>query len=237
MRWLIEDRKQRLLRLHVEGGLDPDEAREFERMCMDDPRLAEEARVLGGQARLLGHAPQVEAPPDLSASIMDGVSRARPPGRIYAFLFTPRTVRVRIMTGLSAAAAAAAVVLLVVWGRVPAGREAGGGDAARQSPALAEATAPEPVDAQPSPGMLEFRIAAGAARSVTLIGDFNGWDEKGFDLSDDDGDGIWTLQIEASPGRYKYRFLVDGETWIPDPHADAQVDDGFGGTDSVRYVL
>jgi hypothetical protein len=204
MRWLIEDRKQRLLRLHVEGGLDPDEAREFERMCMDDPRLAEEARVLGGQARLLGHAPQVEAPPDLSASIMDGVSRARPPGRIYAFLFTPRTVRVRIMTGLSAAAAAAAVVLLVVWGRVPAGREAGG---------------------------------AGAARSVTLIGDFNGWDEKGFDLSDDDGDGIWTLQIEASPGRYKYRFLVDGETWIPDPHADAQVDDGFGGTDSVRYVL
>jgi len=37
-------------------------------------------------------------------------------------------------------------------------------------------------------------------------------------------------------GEHQYQFVVDGRTWRPDSTAHAQVDDGFGGTNSVIVV-
>lgn len=246
MSWLFDDRREQLLRRYIEDRLEPDEKKMFEELCREDPDLRQEAHTLKDQARLLGRAPEVETPPDLAASIMDRVSSAKPPGRAYAFLFRPRTVRVRVMTGLVAAAAVAAIVVLVVWGGVFSGN--GGHDTGAGTTRIAGSEGPgTPVDdpgppgkaasEEPGPGLLAFRVAVEEASRVTLVGDFNGWSEEGTELVDEDGDGVWRLEIEASAGRYKYRFLVDGETWIDDPGADAQVDDGFGGTNSVRYVL
>jgi hypothetical protein len=246
MSWLFEDRREKLLLRYVEECLDPEEERQFEQMCREDETLREEARALRQTARLLGSAPEVEAPGDLSASIMDRVSSEKPPSRVYAFFFRPRTVRVRVMTGLSVAAAVAIIVVLTVWGgrRMPSGTRgqdagAGGPEAAVYGGSATSVPEPRPREEQEAeePGSLMFRIAAQNARRVTLVGDFNGWSEEGTELLDEDGDGVWTLRIDASPGRYKYRFLVDDSEWVIDPEADAQVDDGFGGTDSVRYVL
>ena len=32
---------------------------------------------------------------------------------------------------------------------------------------------------------------------------------------------------------YQYQFLVNGETWIPDPKSPVKVDNGFGGVNSL----
>jgi hypothetical protein len=246
MNWFTDDERERLLRRFVEDRLDPDEERRFEQLVEEDPAFEQEAHTLREQAGLLGRAPEAETPPDLASSIMERISGTRPPSRVYAFLFKPRTVRVRVMTGLSAAAAIAAVVVLAIWGGIPKGRP--GGDTGAPGSGVAgeeivsasghqEAgpAADEPRDG--GPPRLHFAVAAEDADRVTLVGDFNGWDEDGLELVDEDGDGVWTLELQTSPGRYKYRLLVDGVRWMADPEADAQVDDGFGGTDSVRYVL
>ena len=71
------------------------------------------------------------------------------------------------------------------------------------------------------------------AESVAVVGNFNAW--EGTDLSDSDGDGIWTAQIPLAPGRYEYAFVVDGKWQGHDPRAD-EVIQSFGQYSSVRYI-
>ena len=78
-----------------------------------------------------------------------------------------------------------------------------------------------------------FLMPAPGAQSVTVVGNFNGWEAT--PLSDEDGDGIWTASISLPPGRYEYAFVVDGRWWGQDPLADEYVS-SFGDYNSVRYV-
>jgi hypothetical protein len=56
-------------------------------------------------------------------------------------------------------------------------------------------------------------------------------------MTDVDGDGIWQIEIEVQPDKeYQYQFLINGERWIPDPEAPMNVDDGFGGENSVLNI-
>jgi hypothetical protein len=84
-----------------------------------------------------------------------------------------------------------------------------------------------------SEGAVLFLMPAPGAQSVTVVGNFNGWDAT--PLSDKDGDGIWTASISLPPGRYEYAFVVDGRWWGQDPLADEYVR-SFGEYNSVRYV-
>lgn len=86
----------------------------------------------------------------------------------------------------------------------------------------------------PVAGGVLFRIDAPAARSVGLIGDFNGWGEP-VELNDDDGDGVWIAIARLDPGTYEYKFIVDGD-WRKDPTNPADVDDRHGGRNSVVVV-
>ncbi len=52
------------------------------------------------------------------------------------------------------------------------------------------------------------------ADEVLLTGSFSNWDEKGFTMQRTEGG--WELQLELDPGRYEYKFIVDGE-WMHDP--------------------
>lgn len=80
-------------------------------------------------------------------------------------------------------------------------------------------------------------LSAPGATSVAVVGDWNGWDLGAQELRDDDGDGLWELRFRVDPGRdYEYQFVVDGSTWRSDPLAALQVDDGFGGTNSVLDI-
>ena len=80
-------------------------------------------------------------------------------------------------------------------------------------------------------------LEAPAARSVAVVGDWNGWDQKQGTLTDEDGDGVWEISVELPhSGEYRYQFIINGESWIPDPKAALQVDDGFGGVNSVLGI-
>ena len=105
------------------------------------------------------------------------------------------------------AAAAAAAILAVVVGRA--------------------ALAPPDL-------VVEFRLTAPGARTVTVVGDFNGWDPAVTKLGDRDGDGVWTGKVSLKRGAaYSYNFVIDDSDWVPDPDALLQVKDGFGGLNSV----
>jgi hypothetical protein len=82
-----------------------------------------------------------------------------------------------------------------------------------------------------------FSLVAPDAVSVKLVGDFEGWNSKGIPLSDDDGDGTWTLSLPLRKGKtYHYNFLLNEERLIADPASTLRVPDGFGGESSVLRV-
>lgn len=78
-----------------------------------------------------------------------------------------------------------------------------------------------------------FVLPAMNAENVAVVGNFNAW--EGTDLSDPDGDGIWTATVPLSPGRYEYAFIIDGRWWGQDPLADEYIK-SFGEYSSVRYI-
>jgi hypothetical protein len=50
-----------------------------------------------------------------------------------------------------------------------------------------------------------------------------------------EGGGKWSAELLLAPGRYQYRFVVDG-TWQDDPKAARFVANPFGGTNGVIEV-
>ena len=71
-----------------------------------------------------------------------------------------------------------------------------------------------------------FKFMAPDAQSVLLAGDFNSWDPQAHPLKKS-SDGLWKININLSPGRYEYRFLVDGE-WRNDPQCESYAPNPFG---------
>lgn len=55
-----------------------------------------------------------------------------------------------------------------------------------------------------------------SAREVFLMGDFNDWSPTTHPMKQD-GNGVWKKTVMLPPGKYEYRFKVDGE-WGNDPH-------------------
>ncbi len=60
-----------------------------------------------------------------------------------------------------------------------------------------------------------FVIDAPNAKAVFLTGDFNNWNITEH-LMARQPDGRWTAMLPLAPGRYQYKFVVDGE-WMLDP--------------------
>lgn len=81
-----------------------------------------------------------------------------------------------------------------------------------------------------------FRYTNKDARSVHLVGDFNDWNPTADPMADENGDGEWSLFYPLAPGRYDYKFVVDGTRWIPDPTNGDHEPDGFGGRNSIVIV-
>jgi hypothetical protein len=151
--------------------------------------------------------------------------------------------------GAGAAAVAAAALLFLVFhdGRVPRNDAAVKSRApAADSPA---ATAAKPREKKTAgPGMVasapkvrvirEVRIYFyyPQARNVAVTGDFNGWDPEGVPLKASGKPGLWETQLRLPPGAYSYNFIVDGNILVPDPNADTQMPDGYGGTNSILLV-
>jgi 1,4-alpha-glucan branching enzyme len=84
-------------------------------------------------------------------------------------------------------------------------------------------------------GML-FQYYSPSARQVTLAGNFNNWggtqgggryDSAIDPMGDEDGDGIWTIVLPLPPGRYQYKFVIDGGVrWEQDPNNPDKASEG-----------
>ena len=55
-------------------------------------------------------------------------------------------------------------------------------------------------------------------------------------MYDREGTGLWSIVLPLPPGRYEYKFVLDGEKWVPDPGNEEEVDDGFGSVNSIIIV-
>lgn len=85
-------------------------------------------------------------------------------------------------------------------------------------------------------GRILFAYHDDEAQRVELAGEFNGWDPSSQPLQRD-GDGLWKVRLAApAPGRYEYKFLVNGERWIEDPANGMKVTDNHGGLNSVLTI-
>jgi hypothetical protein len=72
-------------------------------------------------------------------------------------------------------------------------------------------------------------------KQVSLFGQFNSWDRQNLPMKDINGDGILEVEIPLDPGRYEYKFYVDGREVI-DPANPNKVPNGMGDFNSLRII-
>ncbi len=185
--------------------------------AVDSSERAEADRLLDATA---DYARRMELPgPDIDRAVMASIRARADEDRksVLSWLFQPHVYQVR------PALAAAAVVILVAAGVL-------GGSFRDRAPTAVEAAA------APSTILVRFELVAPNADRVSLAGSFNDWQPDGVRLIQNPETGVWTGTVPLRPGEHQYMFVIDGAEWIPDPDAHAQVDDGFGQTNSVIVV-
>lgn len=79
-----------------------------------------------------------------------------------------------------------------------------------------------------------FLLKAPEAKEAMLMGDFNGWDKKSHPMKTAEG-GMWKKILMLTPGRYEYKFLVDGE-WRNDPENELLCPNDFGTHNNLLTV-
>jgi hypothetical protein len=156
--------------------------------------------------------PQLDA--GMDAAVLAELRQPRPGTRGWRWIVNARVRPVWIP--LAAAAAA-----LLVWAAGP-----------RRT---VEVPVPAAMNPSPDTVFVQFQLAAPGAHTVAVAGSFNGWDPAALPMTRA-ADGTWITTIALPVGEHSYQFVLDGRQWRPDPTAHAQVDDGFGGTNSVIVV-
>jgi len=73
------------------------------------------------------------------------------------------------------------------------------------------------------------------AQTVQVAGDFNNWQPSVNPLQKVGPSGIWQAKIKLSPGKYRYRLVVDGQ-WQQDPYNEQTEMNPFGEFNSVVEV-
>jgi 1,4-alpha-glucan branching enzyme len=82
----------------------------------------------------------------------------------------------------------------------------------------------------------ESRIRSKAVNDDTeiyLVGDFNNWSRTSHPFARDYA-GKWALTVDLEIGRiYRFHYLCDGEHWLSDSYADANVVTPYGSDNFV----
>ena len=83
--------------------------------------------------------------------------------------------------------------------------------------------------------LVRFVFADSSARTVSLVGDFNGWARERTPLHATARAGVWSVSVPLTPGRHEYAFIVNGERWVADPLSPGNRDE-FGTESSVLLL-
>ena len=81
--------------------------------------------------------------------------------------------------------------------------------------------------------MTVFSHNAGKGAACFLAGEFNGWNPTSDRMEDPDGDGVHTKAMALPPGRYQYKFVVDGN-WKQDDKNPEAAPDGNRDSDKAK---
>ena len=81
---------------------------------------------------------------------------------------------------------------------------------------------------------IEFEYYAPQAHKVKLAGAFNDWNPDETPLKKN-GNGKWKVSLTLPPGRFEYRYLVDG-SWENDQRTVECVPNAFGSWNCVVEV-
>lgn len=84
-----------------------------------------------------------------------------------------------------------------------------------------------------TPEGVVFSVQAPGAEHVHLAGDFNDWTLDGSEM--EPRGEVWTKVLRLPPGRYRYRYVVDGR-WQSDPRNTVVEPSPYGGDDSVLVM-
>jgi hypothetical protein len=218
-----------LIQRFLDHELMPEERVAFLEAVDADPLLRRRwlnlEMVLTEAAHLPRMAPSLKFLSELKAKVA-------PPApswweRLWAAVTTPRTLE----WNLAGAVAAACVAIVAVVGLFTVMPERVVEVPVATTPAqtIAAGTTQEPTV------FVRLVLLQPGARSVSVAGDFNGWDPAQTKLERSDG-GVWTATIPLKPGRYQYMFVIDGKQWIADPLAAEEATDGFGAQNAVLDV-
>jgi 1,4-alpha-glucan branching enzyme len=83
-------------------------------------------------------------------------------------------------------------------------------------------------------GKAVFEFHDDRAASVALAGDFNRWEPLALIKQPS---GVWRAETVLPPGRYQYKFIVDGRRWVDDPSNGLKQEDSYGGSNSVLNII
>jgi serine protease AprX len=85
-------------------------------------------------------------------------------------------------------------------------------------------------------GRLVFYFHHDEAESVTLAGDFNGWDTSRCRF-DKQKSGMWRAEIELPvSGIYRYKLVINQTQWLDDPSNGLREPDEYGGFNSLLHI-
>ncbi|MFH2138279.1 MAG: AAA family ATPase [Candidatus Omnitrophota bacterium] len=80
-----------------------------------------------------------------------------------------------------------------------------------------------------------FTYSAPGAAQVEIAGDFNGWVAASESKLENVNDGVWAKVYRLNPGRYRYKFVVDGQ-WVVDPNNPNIETDEVGNSNSLLEI-
>lgn len=194
---------------------------------------------------LMGHRPaEVEQVSEKMSRPQELVQRARALAQLTNYQFGRNAVPT-ITHVQPATAGATATTTLAPPISAPVGTPLAGGFQRVSVAATATATspaAPRTTDQkladfygvkQTNDGVV-FSVPFIQARQVLIAGDFNNWLPASTPMTQRPGVG-WTMKLPLGPGRYRYRFVVDGK-WMTDPYNNYVEANEFGDLDNIVEV-
>lgn len=96
------------------------------------------------------------------------------------------------------------------------------------------------VPRQMEDGKVLFRYYSPSARTITPAGDFNGWEHRQdqsrtIHLRKNEKD-VWEVAVPLQEGRYRYKYVLDYQSWVLDPNNPLTEDDGTGNFNSLLII-
>jgi 1,4-alpha-glucan branching enzyme len=84
-------------------------------------------------------------------------------------------------------------------------------------------------------GAVMFVTLYPRANDVSIAGDFNNWQPGKSKFEKVGNSGVWQTKMQLSPGKYRYRLVVDGK-WQQDPYNETAEMNPFGEYNSIVEV-